>query len=137
MSKRDLSIGKLVLLLPFAAVACSSTSNDLNVQSKFAYPNGDYTFLGHVTAEKKVFSSSFNAPVMSREVFLDLQKQALAQQPGADFIVNYVVSSTTTQVPPLPIEWSTFKLEGTALKVVEVGRQKYDGGGIPTQTRTQ
>jgi hypothetical protein len=129
--------GGLGLLLPLMTSSCTSTSNELDIQSKFAYPNGDYTSLGHVSAEKKYFSSSFTAPVMTREVFLDLQQQALAKQPGADFLVNYVVSSSVVQVSPIPVQWTTFRLEGTALKVVEVGGQKYSDTSISSPTRTK
>lgn len=129
--------GGLGLILPLMASSCTNASNDLDIQSKFAYPNGDYTSLGHVSAEKKYFSTSFTAPVMTRQVFLDLQQQALAQQPGAEFVVNYVVSSSVVQVPLIPAQWTTFRLEGTALKVVEVGKQTYSDANIPSQTRTR
>ncbi|MGD0108462.1 MAG: hypothetical protein ABSC06_31145, partial [Rhodopila sp.] len=70
-------------------------------------------------------------------VFLDLQQQALSSQPGADFVVNYVISSSVTQVPPIPVSWTTFCLEGTAIKFLEVGGQKYSGDLIPSPTRTK
>ncbi|HEY0183409.1 MAG TPA: hypothetical protein VGC09_11430 [Rhodopila sp.] len=129
--------GAVGLLTALLATSCTSASSDLDIQSKFAYPNGDYTMLGTVSAQKTYTTTSFSGPVMTREVFLDLQQAALAKQPGADFVVNYVVSSTVTQVPPIPVAWTTFRLEGTALKVVEVGGQKYSDSNVLSPTRTK
>jgi hypothetical protein len=138
MAKKYPCAGRtLVTLCTLVVVSCTSASNDLDLQSKFSYPNGDYTSLGHVSAEKKYVTASFGAPEMTREVFLDLQQQALSSQPGADFVVNYVISSSVTQVPPIPVSWTTFCLEGTAIKFLEVGGQKYSGDLIPSPTRTK
>jgi hypothetical protein len=127
----------LMLLAGIALSACTTTAADLTVQSKFAYPNGDYTYLGHIQAEKKYMTTSFTAPEMTRDVFLDLQKQALAQQSGADMVVNYAISSSITTVPPIPVTWTTFRLDGTAIKVLNVGKQDYNNGPIPSPTRVQ
>ncbi len=136
IQNRHITVRTSALLCLLATSSCNTATSDLDIQSKFSYPNGDYSSLGHVSAENKYFTTSFTAPVMTREVFLDLQQKALAQEPGADFVVNYVITSSVTQVPPIPVSWTTFKLEGTAIKVVEVGGQRYNGSSIPSPTRT-
>jgi hypothetical protein len=120
-----------------AVSGCTTKSDDLVVQSKFAYSNGDYTYMGHVEATKKYTTSSFNVPEMTAEVFHQLEQQALTHQSGADFIVNYLISSSVTSVPLIPISWTTFRLDGTAVKGLKVGQQNYSDQGIPSPTRTR
>jgi len=101
---------------------CGTSSNILTVQSNYTYPNGDYEMLGRAYAEQK-HTSVFSAKVMDREAFLSLQQQALATKPGADFLVDYLISTEVTQLPVLTL--ATFKLEGTAVRFRELGRQNY------------
>jgi hypothetical protein len=106
---------------------CTTSSNLLSQQSRFAYSNGDYVPLGRVSAERK-YTKVFTSPVMGREEFLELESQALATKPGADLMVDYLVSSDVTQVPLpfLPIvTFTTFRVEGTALRFTELGRQQF------------
>jgi hypothetical protein len=124
----------------FAAVlvltGCTTSANLLSQQSKLAYPNGDYEFLGRVSAEKK-YTRLFAAPEMGQEEFQELQRQALASKPGADMMVDYLVSSDVTQVPfqILPIiTFTTFRVEGTAIHFIELGRQQFRDSVVPRQS---
>jgi len=106
---------------------CTTSSNMLSPQTKFAYANGDYTPIGHASAERK-YTRFFSAPEMGREEFLELERQALASKPGADLLVDYLVSSDVTQVPfsILPIvTFTTFRVEGTAMRFTQLGNQQF------------
>jgi hypothetical protein len=119
---------------------CSTSSNILAVQEKYTYPNGDYAPLGHISAETK-YTKLLVAPVMGREEFLNLEQKALASRPGADLIVDYLVSSNVLIVPAafLPIvTFTTFRLEGTAAQFRELGQQRYrDGNAVPGPAKGQ
>jgi hypothetical protein len=109
---------------------CSVKTDDLAIQSKFTYPNGEYTSLGHVKSEKS--SVSFvTGPEFNREVFQELHQKALESQPNADAIVNYVLASEVTLIPMLPISFTTFYLEGTAIKLLEV-KDRPSRTNVPT-----
>jgi hypothetical protein len=106
---------------------CSMNTSLLSIQDKFTYPNGDYESLGRATA-KRSYTRLFSAPVMTREVFRDLEQQALASQSGADVMVDYVISSNVIAIPYLylpAISITTFELEGTALRFRELGGQQF------------
>lgn len=111
-----------LLLAGLLLAGCTTSSNILTVQSKYAYPNGDYEMLGRASAEAK-HTRFLSAPVMDREAFLQLEQQALASKPGADLLVDYLVSSDVTQLPLLSL--ATFRLEGTAVRFRELGGQSY------------
>jgi hypothetical protein len=115
---------------------CTTSANLLSQQSKFAYPSGDYSFLGRVSAEKKS-TRLFMAPEMGQEEFQELQRQALASKAGADMMVDYLVSSDVTQVPfqILPIvTFTTFRVEGTAIHFIELGRQQFRDSTVPPRS---
>jgi hypothetical protein len=117
-------------------VGCTTSANLLSQQTKFAYPSGDYGSLGRVSAEKK-YTRFFSAPEMGQEEFQELQQQALASKPGADMLVDYLVSSDVTQVPFqfLPIvTFTTFRVEGTAMHFVELGRQQFRDPAAPPRS---
>jgi hypothetical protein len=112
---------------------CTTSSNLLSQQSRFAYSNGNYVPLGRVSAERK-YTKVFTSPVMGREEFLELESQALATKPSADLMVDYLVSSDVTQIPLpfLPIvTFTTFRVEGTALRFTELGRQQFRESQAP------
>jgi len=104
--------------------ACTTKASDLVTQDRFAFPQGDYEHRGHVFSERK-YTKFLTAPEFTREVFLDLQQDALSRQPDADIIVNYLISSSVFQPPLVPFYMATFRLEGDAMKLVESGGQIY------------
>jgi hypothetical protein len=110
---------------------CTTSANYLTVQSKYSYPNGDYEFVGRAAAEKK-YTRVLSTPVMGQEEFLQLEQEALASQPGADFLVDYLITSDVTTLSPLPVTLATFRLEGTAVRFRELGQQQFRG--VPSAT---
>lgn len=140
MNPSHLALRHVALLVGFfTLVGCSMNTSLLSTQANFAYPNGDYEYLGRSVAEKK-YVRLFSAPVMNRETFLDLQQQALASQSGADMMVDYAISTNVVAFPYLylpVVSLTTFHLEGTALRLREVGRQQFQDGTVPSQTRTR
>lgn len=133
MSSRALIYSILSASL-FLVSGCSSGTNDLVIQSKFAYPNGDYNDLGPTFAEKSV-TSFLSPPPMDKALFSELNNEALNKKPGADQLVDYVISNNVTSFGIVPVYQSTFRLEGTAIKIVNLKPQTYKDGKIPSQTR--
>ena len=117
LSVAALALGSLLL------AGCSSKVDDLELQSKFTYPNGDYAAIGHAHAEMQSITF-FTAPIMTREVFQTLHQQALTQNGGADDLVDYIVSAKTTSL--LFATQTTFSLDGTAIKITNLGGQIYN-----------
>jgi hypothetical protein len=128
-SAATLALGTILL------TGCSTKIDELNIQSKFSYPNGDYAAVGH--AHSEVSSTSvFNTPEMTREVFQELQQQALAQNGGADDLIDYIVSAKTTNI--FIVNTTTFSLDGTAIKVKNLDGQLYQNGApILSPTRSK
>jgi hypothetical protein len=101
---------------------CAQTSSYRQLQSKFSFPNGDYVPLGNVSAE--VSRTTFwNAPLMDKASFDELTQAALRQK-GGDILVDYVITADVTRVPLLPVAFTTFKIDGTAVRQVVIGRQE-------------
>lgn len=120
----------------FVVAGCSSGANDLVIQSKFAYPNGDYTDLGPTFAEKSV-TSFLSPPTMDKALFNELSNEALSKKQGSDQLVDYVISNNVTSFAIVPVYQSTFRIEGTAIKLVNAKPQNYVDGKIQSPTRTK
>lgn len=97
--------------------------------SHFIYPNSNVRALGPVSV-MKVGNVSVNVPQLrSGEHDLEIYKEALAQVPEANMIIDYYKITTATMIP-LPwvsLFFTTTKFEGTAAKV-EVGEQNIGQG---------
>jgi len=131
------ALGYSVISVALLLVAgCSSGTNDLVIQSKFAYPNGDYADLGPTFAEKSV-TSFMSPPQMDKALFGELHNEALNKKNGADQLVDYVISNNVTSFGVVPVYQSTFRLEGTAIKFVNAKPQNYVDGKTPSPTRTK
>jgi len=117
---------------------CTTSSNLLAVQAKYTYPGGDYEPRGYAVGEVK-YTRFFSAPVMDREVFLSLQQKALDSRPDSDLLVNYLVSSNVVMVPFnfLPVvSFTTFRVEGTAIKFRSLGVQQFRDTPAAVPNRT-
>lgn len=100
---------------------CTITNSTRVVQNKFAFPNSDLTPLGAVSAEES--HTSFLPPTLDKDVYDEMTQSALKQK-GGDTLTDYVLTSSSTY-PILPIIWfTTFKIDGTAVKVTQIGRQE-------------
>lgn len=100
--------------------------NRFSPASHFIHPNSNVKILGPVTVEQTGGMSLFVPPPIRTSTDDDkLYQAALKQQPGADVIVDYVVSTRVTMIPIpyLTLFTTTHKLEGFAAKKV-VGNQE-------------
>jgi len=114
-----LAVGLLCLVL---AGCTTMNSVDLNPQSRFDYPNSNVYPLGKVVGKAST-SSIFMPPFLSSEVEEAAIKNALAQKPGADLLINYTGIAKVTMVPFLSVYTLTYEVEGTAAKM-NIGTQK-------------
>ena len=111
--------------LAIAAVAlcgCLQTSSSRVLSTRFAFPNSDLTPIGPVKNETTQFSVLF-FPTMDKAAFDELTQGALKQD-GGDTLVDYVLT-TTVIYPILPIYYTKYDVEGTSVRVVEIGRQQF------------
>ncbi len=108
-----------VLIISFMQAGCSTTRGTFEPTTHFAYPNSNVQPMGHISAT--VSEGSFLIPpTLDKEKVLKLMNDALAQQPGADAVVNYRLDTTYTGYLIYYVQ--TVKLEGTAVKM-QVGEQ--------------
>lgn len=114
------SIALLTLVFTAFLMGCSSTIGTFTPSTNFTYPNSNVRPLGHVkvSAKKEDF---FFAPALTKDNVTDLMNDALAQQPGADMLVNYRLDTTYTMFPFYYIQ--TITLEGTAVDMITLGEQ--------------
>jgi hypothetical protein len=91
-------------------------------QTYFDFPNSNVTPLGPVKVEVPG-PSSFLAPpdMISSESDNIVYTAALAQQPGANLIIDYTKMYKSYMF--WPVQWTKLQLEGTACKM-EVGKQE-------------
>ncbi|MCL7423329.1 MAG: hypothetical protein M8364_20785 [Methylobacter sp.] len=116
---------RLQLITSLAALAlsqsgCSTTHGTFEPTAHFAYPNSNVQPMGHVSATVKE-GMFLIPPTLNKEKVLKLMSDALAQQPGADAIINYRLDTTYTMYPFYYVQ--TVKLEGSAAKM-QVGEQE-------------
>ncbi|WP_347989658.1 hypothetical protein [Methylomonas sp. AM2-LC] len=115
---RLLTVTSIVALSLFQ-IGCSSTHGTFEPTTHFAYPNSNVQPLGHISAEVKE-GMFLIPPKLTKEKVLKLMSDALAEQPGADTIINYRLDTTYTSYPFYYVQ--TVKLEGTAAKM-QVGEK--------------
>lgn len=117
----------IFFLLAFTLTGCTvGMENRFSPASHFVHPNSNVKILGPVTVEKSGGMSLFVPPPTRTSADDEkLYQEALNQQPGADVIVDFVVSTKVTLIPLayFAIYKVTHKLEGFAAKKV-VGQQE-------------
>lgn len=111
-----------ILSLIFLICACSASTSARVLQNKFAFPNSDLSPLGTVHAEASKTSFLTDSP-MDKDRLDGLMRDAL-QQKGGDTLVDYVLTTQVVFLPPIPVYFMKYTLDGTAVKVVEIGRQE-------------
>lgn len=117
------SFAKICIILMFGSMlaACSMTAGGVGEKTHFSFPNSNVSPLGPVKVEKVKWSWIFPRNFSAQEM-KDMLNEALAQQAGADLVINYKTDVTVTVVPILNIIKTTFVLQGTAADMV-VGEQ--------------
>jgi hypothetical protein len=118
-----LRVGQLIVAALFLSGCTVGVGTRIEPASHFVYPNSNVTKLGPVSSSATGASLFVLPPMRSPELDRELYTRALAQQAGADTIVDYVVVSRVTMIPFLNIFVVTHELKGTAAKA-EVGRQE-------------
>ena len=118
-------IGRLVaiVVLLAALAGCSIKVSQLQPNTHFAYPNGNITPLGRVSAETSR-TRIFIAKAVDQEMMDEVIGKALKEK-GGDLMINAKVSTTVTMVPLVFINifTTTLRVDGTAAKQV-VGQQQ-------------
>ena len=115
---RLLSLISISALVLFEA-GCSMTHGSFEPSTHFAFPNSNVQPMGHINASVSEGAFIF-PPSLDKEKVLKLMNDALAQQPGADTIINYRFDTTYTMYPFYTVQ--LVKLEGTAAKM-QVGEK--------------
>ena len=85
-------------------------------KSHFNYPNSNIEQLGYVTGQASE-SHFFAVPTVTSTLEYDALADALAEKAGADMIVNSYHVVEITNIPLLPIQTITYKVDGTAVKM--------------------
>jgi hypothetical protein len=116
---RLLSVTSIVVFALFQA-GCSTTHGTFEPAAHFAYPNSNVQPMGHISATVREGMFLF-PPTLTKEKVLKLMSDALAQQPGADAIINYRLDTTYTMYPFYYVQ--NVKLEGSAVKM-QVGEKE-------------
>lgn len=98
---------------------CAVTAGRFNTETHFSFPNSNVVPLGQVKSTMSRWSFLF--PKVTADDALGLMKEAIAQQSGADLVINYVLDTKTTIFPPF-IYITDIVLEGTAARM-EIGEQ--------------
>ena len=112
----------IVLTFCFSIIAACGSINagHFNSESHFSYTNSNITPLGHVKSTLTRWSF-LSLPVEGDDA-LTLVNEAIAQKPGADLMINYVLDTKITMLP-LYIFKADMVVEGTAAKM-EIGEQE-------------
>lgn len=124
---------KIYLTLIIASmffVGCTIKQGDFAPETHFSYPNSNVKPLGQVKASIKK-ASFIKTPDITAEDVNKLFEDALGQKPGADLIINYKTTTTSTMYPlPTPMGiiiplYNTVQidLEGTAASM-DIGLQE-------------
>lgn len=112
----------LMLVLFGTLLGCSTTQSTIKFQSNFAYPNSNVTAMGRVKGVAKK-TTVLIAPSPKAAFREKAVKDALAQKPGADMLVNYTEAIRTITIPIPPFIYiMRDTVEGTAVKMT-VGEQ--------------
>ncbi len=98
---------------------CGSKLGSFDSESHFSFPNSNVTPLGQVKSSLSRWSF-FVFPVEGDDA-LNLVNEAMAQKPGADLMINYVLDTKMVMFPPLFYK-ADMTVEGTAAKM-EIGEQ--------------
>jgi hypothetical protein len=105
-------------LLSFSA--CTYTTGSTDTEVYFTYPNSNVEPLGKVKAS--VSKGGFFSVDLTEEDLIELLDEALAQQQGADNIINYTLTTELTNFVFVPYFTVETTIEGQAVKM-EVGEK--------------
>ena len=119
--------GFVALMLLMGAMGCSTTSGAYVTHSNFVYPNSNVIPVGPARASVKRHSWVVS-PKVDDKLIQEAVQEAL-KGTDADILLNYTIDTKLTYVP-IPLIWLplyyhlTLTVDGTAAKVVEIGKQE-------------
>lgn len=111
----------VIALLPLGGCTVANIGK-MGPQSHFDFPNSNVVELGPVKATVSG-PGGLKMPLPTSAVEEALFAEAKRQYPGSDLIVDYAYTMRIKTFPLFPIYWSTLEIEGTAARMVEIGRQ--------------
>ncbi len=109
-----------LFVIAVASAGCTMNVGGYGPNSHFAYPNSNVTPLGHVKATTSKISFIISPSFDDAEI-IKLTQDALAQQSGADLLLNYNLDTKITSF--VIITKMDITIEGTAAKM-NVGTQR-------------
>nr|VFK56077.1 MAG: hypothetical protein BECKTUN1418D_GA0071000_10418 [Candidatus Kentron sp. TUN] len=110
-----------VACLGLLASGCTSTFGGFADQTHFSFPNSNVTSLGNIKVSIPKRCAFLIPPSFRSDETLQLIRDALAQKPGSDLIINYSIDTTYTTYPYYYCVDMT--ITGEAAKM-EVGKQE-------------
>ncbi len=108
-----------VFLFLYVLAGCSLKQGSFDNQSHFSFPNSNVTPLGQVKSSLSCWG--FLVFPLESDDALNLVNEAIAQKPGADLMINYVLDTKLGGLPPLFYKVD-MTVEGTAAKM-QIGEQ--------------
>lgn len=113
----------LIYLSAMLLSGCTTTYlGGIGPQTHYDYPNSNVYPLGYAKGQASITRFLF-PPRVTSALQYDAISNALEQQPGADMLINTIQFVDTTDLPMLPIYTLTYRIEGTAVKMKDVGIQ--------------
>ena len=122
---RSLAFAGVLLLLVISLSGCTvGRFAWVYPQSHFAPPNSNIVPLGRVQAEDSIVWVFF--PVMQDADLQETVHQMAIKQKGGDILIDYVgiTEIVLYPVPYINIYVTTYKVDGTAAKIVEIGKKE-------------
>ena len=118
-SRRLVALSSVLALWGILGTGCTTKLGGYVPQSKFDFPNSNVTPLGPAKATVSK-TSFFLSPKLGFAEVDETYRQALAQVPGANILVNYTEDTSYTSV--FLINTVKYTIDGTAAQM-DVGQQ--------------
>lgn len=130
------SIFSLFIALSVTSMGCTYNAGSYGINSHFSYPNSNVTPMGQVKATLSKMSF-FISPSFEDGEIIQLTEEAIAQEAGADLLLNYSLDTEVTSF--MIVTTVDLTISGTAAKM-NVGSQElqdfYDGVTYKAKAKT-
>lgn len=134
MIKRELPMKKIIIsLLAVISTGCSIGAGSYGINSHFSYPNSNVVPMKQVKATISKLSFII-PPSFDGDEIIKLTQDAVAQQPGADLLLNYSLDTKMTNF--IIFTTMDMTITGTAAKM-DVGSQELQRFYKKVQYKTQ
>jgi len=119
---RTKSLFTIAAIFILINTGCSIKYGAMTTSSEFIYPNSNVTPLGPTEANITLTGFIFYKQA-GKATYEKLFQEAVSRYQGANVIIDMGLDVTLTNIPLLPISFTSVSLSGTAAKV-EIGRQE-------------